>query len=319
MSYTAPHGDAAHFIATGTVKYPVSNSELRFSLSSAPYVAPAGDDVVFLTPWLPDFPPLHDDLLFRFSGSAWIPPDGDDIAVQFPAPPGPGDWLRPLGNAVDFTALGDEGIAGFTADGAFELGFTVAGTASHGVAGSGAFDLGFDVASEAETAQPAVAANGAFSAGFEFSGEATHITPVIGAGAFSVDFAPAGEAAHGIAGAGSITLDFSPAGTAAHGVAGSGAVSIGFGIAGDAVHERYELRGEVRYQGVLVNRQVRAYRRDTGELIGQSITTAGRFAVPVGFTPAEHYIIPIDPANDAEDFAPPTANRVMSVLAMDAA
>ena len=221
---------------------------------------------------------------------SYTPPAGNSANLQF----GTG-YSAPAGNAADLSF--EQPAAGVSGTGTFDVGFTVAGAASHGVAGTGAFSVGFDVAGEAEY-QSIV---------------------VVGDGAFSVDFAPAGEAAHGVAGAGNFTLDFSPVGTVAHGVAGAGAVSIGFGIAGEAVHERYELRGEVRYQGVLVNRQVRAYRRDTGELVGQAMTPLGRFAVPVGFAPAEHYIIPIDPANDAEDFAPPTANRVMSVLAMDAA
>ena len=86
-----------------------------------------------------------------------------------------------------------------------------------------------------------------------------------------------------------------------------------------AVHLRYELRGEVRVGGVLVNRRVRAYLRDTGALVSQGDTTAGRFALPAGFDEAEHYVVPIDLAPGATDWLPPAANRIVSVLAMDEA
>lgn len=82
---------------------------------------------------------------------------------------------------------------------------------------------------------------------------------------------------------------------------------------------RYELRGEVRDQGVLVNRRVRAYRRDTGALTAEADTVVGAFAIPVGFAVAEYYLVPINLDIAATDFAPPCANRVTSVLAMDAA
>ncbi|MCM2310296.1 MAG: hypothetical protein NDI84_02735 [Steroidobacteraceae bacterium] len=82
---------------------------------------------------------------------------------------------------------------------------------------------------------------------------------------------------------------------------------------------RYELRGEVRDQGVLVNRRVRAYRRSNGALIAEVDTVGGLFALPVGFSPAEYYLVPVNLDPAATDYAPPCANRVTSVLAMDAA
>lgn len=82
---------------------------------------------------------------------------------------------------------------------------------------------------------------------------------------------------------------------------------------------RYELRGEVRDQGVLVNRRVRAYRRDTGALVAEADTAVGAFVLPVGFSPAEHYLVPINLDAAAADYSPPTANRVTPVLAMDPA
>lgn len=80
---------------------------------------------------------------------------------------------------------------------------------------------------------------------------------------------------------------------------------------------RYELRGEVRDQGVLVNRRVRAHRRSDGALIAEGDTVGGRFALPVGFAADEFYIVPIHMEASAADFSPPCANRVASVLAMD--
>lgn len=88
-------------------------------------------------------------------------------------------------------------------------------------------------------------------------------------------------------------------------------------VSGLATVLRYELRGEVRDDGALVNRTVRAYRRDTGALAGSVETEMGRFVIPVGFGPDEYVVIPIDLSPAAADFAPPCANRVLSVLAQD--
>lgn len=82
---------------------------------------------------------------------------------------------------------------------------------------------------------------------------------------------------------------------------------------------RYELRGEVRDHGVLVERRVRAYRRDTGALVGEVDTVTGRFTIHVGFEAAEYYLVPVHLDAGATDYAPPCANRVVSVLAEDAA
>lgn len=82
---------------------------------------------------------------------------------------------------------------------------------------------------------------------------------------------------------------------------------------------RFEVRGEVRNQGVLVDRRVRAYRRNDGALIAEQDTTAGRFRLHCGFAAAEHYLVPVDLSAEATDYAPPCANRVLSVLADDLA
>lgn len=80
---------------------------------------------------------------------------------------------------------------------------------------------------------------------------------------------------------------------------------------------RYRLVGEVRNQGVLVDRRVRAYRRSDGALIAQGDTVAGAFDLHAGFSADEYTVLPIDLSSGATDFAPPAANRVVSVLAQD--
>ena len=154
---------------------------------------------------------------------------------------------------------------------------------------------------------------------FDFvpAGEGFHGTIVTGAGAVVLDFVPAGEGRHGVGGQGAVEFGFLPAGEGRHGVAGAGSVVFDFVPAAVAAHPRYELRGEVRLAGVLVNRRVRAYLRSTGAMVGEADTTAGRFAVHAGFAPAEHTVTPIDLSDDATDWQPPTANRVLSVLAED--
>jgi len=145
---------------------------------------------------------------------------------------------------------------------------------------------------------PPVQAAGAFEVGFEVVGHAlTFVELVIANGSVGVDFAPAGHAAHGIGGV--------------------AAIELGFSAAGSAAVIRYELTGEVRKDGILVDRLVRSYRRDTGELVGEQMTVSGKFKLHAGFVLREHYIIPIDPADDATDWLPPTTNRVNPVLAQD--
>jgi len=143
------------------------------------------------------------------------------------------------------------------------------------------------------------------------------VTPVFAAGSVFLDFLPEGHFAHGVKGAGVATLDFTPEAHAKHGVKGAGAATLDFTPAGVGLVVRYEVRGEVRLQGALVNRRVRTYNRATGALIGDHNTVGGKFKVHAGFAAEEHYIIPIDLASDATDFLPPCANRVTSVLASD--
>ncbi len=124
-------------------------------------------------------------------------------------------------------------------------------------------------------------------------------------------------AAHGIAGVAAASVAVVAGGSATHGIAGTGAGQVALTASIAAIHERYELRGEVRVGGVLVNRRVRAHRRDTGALAGEGDTVAGRFHIHAGFAPAEHYIVPVHLDDAATDWAPLIANRVLSVLAQD--
>lgn len=126
-------------------------------------------------------------------------------------------------------------------------------------------------------------------------------------------------AAHGVSVAASAIIAVTALQNIAHGVALDGIASVALTAAASIEVKRYELRGEVRLGGVLVNRRVRAYQRASGALIGEVDTVIGKFAVHAGFEPMECYITPIDLAEGATDWSPPTANRIMSVLALDTA
>ena len=165
-----------------------------------------------------------------------------------------------------------------------------------------------------------VIGNGAVTVEITAEGHGEHsLLSFTSSGAVTVDVTAAGLGAHGVASRGAASVGVEANGAGAHGVAGSGAASIDVTAAGFGQVIRYELSGEVRFQGVLVNRLVRAYRRDTGEMIGEMETVVGRFKLHAGFVAREHYLIPIDTAELADDWAPPVANRVLSVLAQDAA
>lgn len=165
-----------------------------------------------------------------------------------------------------------------------------------------------------------VTGTGAATLGFTVAAVASYQPPqdVVGNGAATLDATAAAAGAHGVAGAAAASLSFSTAAAAAHGVAGAGAASLTFTPAAVATHERYELRGEVRETGVLVDRRVRVYLRSTGALVAEADTVVGAFSIHTGFAAAEHYLVPINLDAAATDWAPPVANRVLSVLAQDA-
>lgn len=127
------------------------------------------------------------------------------------------------------------------------------------------------------------------------------------------------SAAHGVALSATAVIEVVALQDLAHGVALDSIASVALAAAANIEVERYELRGEVRLAGVLVNRRVRAYLRSSGALLGESDTAVGRFRVHTGFAPAECYVTPIDMTEGATDWLPPTANRITSVLAMDTA
>lgn len=167
--------------------------------------------------------------------------------------------------------------------------------------------------------QPAYTPPAGDAVNFSWADVAPDAIVVTGSGVIAVT--GAGSVTHGqvinAAGAGAVSL--SGAGVAAHGVALSGLGALSLTGAGSVVHPRYEVRGEVREGGVLVDRSVRVYDRLSGALIGEDDTAAGRFAIHTGFAEAEVYITPIDLSPAASDWLPPTANRVVAALAMDAA
>jgi hypothetical protein len=80
---------------------------------------------------------------------------------------------------------------------------------------------------------------------------------------------------------------------------------------------RYILQGVVKDGDALVDRRVRVYLRSTGALVVQGDTTNGAFSFVMGDAPDEYVIMPIDLSAGATDWAPPTANRVLSVLLTD--
>lgn len=127
------------------------------------------------------------------------------------------------------------------------------------------------------------------------------------------------DLAHGVVATVSAHVTITAAAVGAHGVTGGIVAALPIVAALDMLVPRYELRGEVRLGGVLVNRRVRAYLRGTGAMVGEADTVAGKFALHAGFAAAEHYITPVDLSAGATDWLPPTANRVVSVLALDAA
>lgn len=267
---------------------PASNA-VAFTLAG--YTAPAGNGIDA-----------------RFEAGSYTAPGGSSITAQFGA-----QYTRPAAGAVLFQFQ----AAAFTGTGAATIDYNAAGQGAHGVAGTGAADLGIDAAGAGTFTDQAVEGTGAVTIDIEAAGEAAH--GVSGTLAITLDDPVVmAEAGHGVAGFEESEFGFAVGGQGAVGVAGSGTITIDAGTAaGVGVHERYELRGEVRDQAVLVNRRVRAYNRTTGALVAEADTVAGVFALAVGFAQAEYYVVPIDLDPLATDWTPPVANRVLAVLAQD--
>lgn len=221
---------------------------------------------------------------------SYTPPAGNAANFSWV---GVAPYTPPAGSAANFS-WAPSGIVG---EGAGSLAFAGAGVAAHGVAGVGAGGLVFTGEGIAEHESPSVEGVGDGALGF--SGEAL--------------------AAHGIAGSGIGSFAFSGAGVGAHGISSASAGDLAFGGEGVAQHLRYEVRGEVRLSGVLVNRRVRCYARASGALMGQADTVAGHYRVHAGFDEAEVYVTAIDLSVGATDWIPPTANRLVPMLADDTA
>lgn len=218
---------------------------------------------------------------------------GSPIGASEEAKPAPSPYVRPDGTAVNASWAGANPYtlpAGTNADAAWSL-----------PPASGVFGVG----------------EGTISVTLE--GTATHFNPVSGIGYGAIDCTGSGTAAHGVAGVGAGAINCTGSGTAVHGVAGVASGSLSLAGAGTAVHERYEVRGEVREGGVLVNRRVRAYLRSSGALVSETDTVGGKFNLNTGFSQAEHYVVPIDLGAFASDWLPPAANRIVPVLAYDLA
>lgn len=221
---------------------------------------------------------------------SYTPPAGNAANFSWVGVPA---YTPPAGDAANFSWA----ATGVTATCAGTLGFSGATTAAHGVA---------------------VVAAGALA----FTGSATveHSSAVVECVADgALDFTGAASVAHGVSAQAAGALDFTGAGAAAHGIAATCTGTLGFTGACAALHRRYEVRGEVRLGGVLVNRRVRCSKRATGELMGQADTVAGVYRVHAGFDAAEVYVTAIDMADAATDWIPPTANRLVPVLASDTA
>lgn len=182
--------------------------------------------------------------------------------------------------------------------------------------GAGAATLGVTAAAAGQHSAP-VSGVGTGAAALAVSASAQAAHGVAGAGAATLGLNDSASAGHGIAGAEAAALTLTASGGAAHGIAGTVSVGLACTAAGVAQHPRYEVRGSVMQGGILINRRVRVYNRTTGALVGEGDTVTGKFNLHTGFAPAEHYVVPVNLADDATDWLPPVANRVLSVLAQD--
>lgn len=203
-------------------------------------------------------------------------------------------------------------MLGFNAIGEYALSETGVATGAALAASvpiSANLSLGHGVAAGITAGVPVTAEITAEFIEVNIEGDIAAVVPVI-ASVFTV---------HGVAAAAVAAVPITAGTSAGHGVAATGAAGVPITASVTALHERFELRGEVRDGGVLVNRRVRAYLRSTGALIAQADTVAGKFQVHAGFAAAECYITPIDLSDTATDWLPPTGNRITSVLAQDAA
>lgn len=198
-------------------------------------------------------------------------------------------FTPPAPNAVNFTAIGyyEPGrvrhafpvpVVGYVAP----LGSAVNFTETYYAYPTG-LEANFGVPT-----QTAVQEIGAVTFEFFPEGHFTHIgTLTSGAGAAVLDFVAEGHFKHGVKGVGAVTFDMIPEAHAKHGIKGFGAATLDFVPSGVGVVVRYEVRGEIRLQGALVNRRVRTYNRASGDMVGDVNSVAGKFKVHAGFAAEE--------------------------------
>lgn len=238
-------------------------------------------------------PPAASAVDFTWAAAAaYMPPAGNEVALSF----------APAFASVDIAAT-----VPVTAAQALAHGLTLDGVATVSVTASMLLEhTALDVDITLSAVVPVLAAS-----------EAAHGVAADGVAAVPITADLSGV--HGVAVAAVATVPVQALQDAVHGVALDTLAAIGVSAAADITVERYELRGEVRLSGVLVNRRVRAYSRASGALLGEADTVVGRFRVHAGFAALECYVTPIDLADAATDWLPPTANRITSVLALDTA
>lgn len=189
----------------------------------------------------------------------------------------------------------------------------------HGVRGSahGVIPLAGGIIAETENTGRIANALGAVPLAGETA--ARHGVRAVAAGLLPITMGGAAVARHGVHATSGGAIGFVGNAPARHGVrvTADGAVPLR-GVAG-TTHGRYEVRGEVRLSpgGVLAQRTVRVYARDSGALVASGDSVGGYFRIACGFEPGEYVVLPIDLSPDATDFVPPVANRVVSVRAQD--
>ena len=240
-----------------------------------------------------------------------------------PAPPGP--YVRPAAADVSLQFPGASYTR--TSDATWSNSNEASIAATVAVVAASALDYGV---SAGAVATVAISASGDLEVPFYGNTAliAAAVSVVAGAAAphgvaatlsVGVGVAAAAEAAHGVAATAAASVGVTAGAAARHGVAVSAIGAIATKGTLSLLVERYELVGEVRLGGILVNRRVRAYRRDTGALVNEADTVAGRFCIHSGFESGiEFTVLPIDLASAATDWTPPVANRVLPELAFDA-
>jgi hypothetical protein len=197
---------------------------------------------------------------------------------------------------------------------------SASGYAKQGVSGAGAATVGFLVDGYGEVSGTATA-TGAVPIVIEAQGFGKHGVRGSGTASVTLTATAAGAGIHAIGAKGSISLALTCSGAGKHGYGGSGQVAVQLSAVAVGEHTRYEVRGEVRLSqgGVLLSRSVRVCDRDTGALVAIGDSLGGTFHLHCGLAPAEYTVMVVDTSPEATDYSVPVTNRVVSVLARDAA